>query len=107
MKRDNFSYILRSVAGFYLIYLAVQLIGGTLSGEHSGIMPLIAGILFAAVGIGSIFSVIKSMIRSRMPQESEIEKQFDAQNEQAQPEIQEDVHVNEQIENAGDGTEEK
>lgn len=102
MKRENFSYILRSVAGFYLIYLAYQLIGGSVTGENTGIFPVIAGVLFAAVGVGSIFTVVKGMISSRMPQESEIEKQFDSQKDEEVQEV-----LEEQEEAPAEDTEEK
>ncbi len=81
MKRENFSYILRAVAGGYLFYLAYQLIRGSLDGQNEGIVPIIAGIVFGAVAVGCFFSIISGIIKSRMPQDSLIEKQFDEEQE--------------------------
>lgn len=81
MRRENFSYILRAVAGGYLFYLAYQLIRGSLNGQNEGMVPIIAGIVFGVVAVGCFFSIINGIIKSRMPQESEIEKQFDKEQE--------------------------
>lgn len=59
MRSENFSYGMRAVVGVYLFYLAYQLIGGHLSGESSGVLFLVAGIAFIAVGAACVFSAVR------------------------------------------------
>ena len=65
MRNEKVGLLIRIIAGGYLIYLAVELIRGIITGENDSVaLSICAGILFIVAGAAFIILSIRSMMRS-------------------------------------------
>lgn len=62
-NRMKSTYMLRILAGAYLIYIAYSLVGGYVKGESPSFWIALAGIAFGIIGAGLLYFSIKGWIR--------------------------------------------
>ena len=60
---NSFRYMIRILAGIYILYLAWRLIVGLRSGEASGIVFVIASAVFIFAGVFFIFDALRHIRR--------------------------------------------
>ena len=62
-NRMKSTYMLRILAGAYLIYIADSLVGGYVKGETPSFWIALAGAAFGIIGAGLLYFSIKGWIR--------------------------------------------
>lgn len=68
---NSFRYMIRIIAGIYLLYLAWNLIGGLRSGETSGIAFVIGSGVFIVAGVFFIVDALNNIRREALENRAE------------------------------------
>lgn len=76
MRNDRFSYVLRTIAGAYLIYLSYNILSSVAKGETGNhtIPVTIAAVIFIILGAVLVVFGVRGMIRMQKEGEQEIEE---------------------------------
>ena len=102
MRNEKMSYLIRIIAGGYLIYLAYKLFqGGILEGNMTGnnrILGIGACVLFVAAGAYFVVSSIRKLLLLNQTSQEEAEDQ-EAAAEEAEPEAIEETAGEAETEN--------
>ena len=74
-KSSNGRYLLWTLAGIYLLYTGYSLCKGFITGaEGTGMGFMLAGIVFAVIGVGLLFLSIKNMLSEEKLKKAKIAK---------------------------------
>ena len=68
---NSFRYMIRILAGIYLLYLSWSLIGGLRSGETSGIVFIIGIAVFIVAGVFFILDALRNILRESRNSQTE------------------------------------
>lgn len=81
-QNNSFRYIIRILAGAYLLYLSWNLIAGMRSGEAPGFVFIIASVVFAMAGVFFILDALRHIHREALDnREEQQETDFPEENE--------------------------
>ncbi|MGI6008498.1 MAG: hypothetical protein ACOX8E_13575 [Ruminococcus sp.] len=73
MQNDRFSYILRTIAGAYLIYLSYKILSSVMNGETGGhsVPVTIAAVIFIILGAVLVVFGARGLIRMQKESQQE------------------------------------
>lgn len=83
---NSFRYVIRIIAGVYLLYLAWNLMGGLRSGETSGFVFIIGIAVFIIAGVFFILDALRNMRREALDSRAEsLEDQTPSEENEEEP----------------------
>ncbi|MGI6011932.1 MAG: hypothetical protein ACOX8H_10625 [Ruminococcus sp.] len=112
MQNDRFSYVLRTIAGAYLIYLSYRILESVAKGETGGhTVPVsVAAVIFIILGAVLVIFGVRGLVRMQKEGQQEAEEEDaeqteaieetaeeeTAREEDSEPETPEDEHPEEE-----------
>ena len=105
MRNEKFSYVIRVIAGAYLIYLAYQLIQGVMNGENENYaLGIGGGVLFIVAGAAFVIFSIRGLMRGGQ-ENAQNEETQETESGSAEPEEEpKKLATDEETENADEKT---
>ncbi|HCT91429.1 MAG TPA: hypothetical protein DF613_08645 [Lachnospiraceae bacterium] len=87
---NNFRYMIRILAGIYLLYLSWNLVTGLRSGETSGIVFIIAIAVFVVAGVFFILDALRHMRQETLNNQTGNTADENTENEADVPSVPEE-----------------